>query len=71
MKAYKTLFGVLLALLVAAPVFAQTTTTATTLAAAVSTTTQDRITVASATGFAAGRFVYIDNELMQVHRSYS
>jgi len=71
MKAYKTLFGVLLALLLAAPVFAQTATTATTLSAAVSSTSQDRITVASATGFAAGRFVYIDNELMQVARTYS
>lgn len=71
MKAFTTLCGVLLALLLAAPVFAQTTTTATTLSAAVTSNTQDRITVASATGFAAGRFVYIDNELMQVARTYS
>ena len=43
--------------------------TATTLSAAV-TNVQNTITVASATGFAAGNFVLIDQELMLVSNSY-
>ncbi len=71
MKAFKTLGGVLLALLLTAPVYAQTATTETTLAAAVTSPTQDLFTVASATGLAAGRYMYVDNELVQIKGTYS
>lgn len=50
---------------VAPVLLAQTTTTQTTLSAAI-TATQQTFTLASGTGVSAGRFLYIDDELMSV-----
>jgi len=57
---------VILALLVSAlPASAQTVATRTTLSGAI-TATATTITLASGTGFTAGNFVYVDNEVMRI-----
>lgn len=52
--------------LAAVPASAQTYLSTTTLSAAVTSTTQTTITVASASGIAAGGQLYVDHELMNV-----
>lgn len=71
MKAFtRLILGAALVLLVAVSGFAQTTTTVTTLAAAITTSTQDRITLTSATGVSAGVYIYAGKEEMRVGSSY-
>jgi hypothetical protein len=66
----RLILGAALALMAAVSGFSQTATTETTLAAAVTTTQQNSITLTSATGVVAGRFIFVDRELMRVGATY-
>lgn len=67
MKNFKSILPFLLVLLLAAPlVHAQTTTTTTTLSVALTDTSGSRVVLASGTNVAANGFIFVDKELMSV-----
>lgn len=71
-RSFLVSLALLAALALPVPLFAQATVTSTTLSAAVTNATgaPSTITVTSATGFSAGRIVFVDREAMLILPSY-